>query len=260
MRTIKKIITTVFLCVFSISLILAQDPDDFRKGAVKSRLSIGPVMSFYKNHPQHTVATNAKTGFCASYKSEILLGRKVNFLIGLDYFNQGLSFRGYYSAPGSTYLFDKTFAYTHEIRMQEIQLPIGFKKAFNYEKDNFYTPYFLGGVGARYLFNSYYVIVNDSTGNVLYDGKGGMDFEHQAVTQVSNTLFKGAGTSVTRRLNTFIYAGLGSQYNFRTSAKAIFIEITYKYGISRLHYTGYQNSNNLNIKESHITFSIGVKF
>lgn len=259
MKKIKKIITIIF-CVCSISCLHAQDPNDFRKGTIKSRLSIAPVMSMYKNHPQHTLNTKAKTGFCASYKSEILLGGKINFLIGLEYFNQGLSFNGYFSAPGNTYLFDKTFAYTHEIRLQEIQLPIGFKKAFNYEKDNFYTPYIIGGVGGRFLFKSYYVIINDSTENVVYDGKGSMDFEHQAVTQVFNALFNGAGKSLTKKLNTFIYIGLGSQYNFRTSAKALFIEVNYKYGISRLHYAGYQNSNNLHIKESHISFHIGLKF
>lgn len=243
-KKIKKIVAIIFYAL-SIPILYAQDPSDFRKGAIKSRLSVGPVMSFYKNHPEHTVDTKAKGGFCASYKSEILLGRKVSFLVGIEYFNQGLTFRGYYSAPGNTYLFDKTFAYTHDIRMQEIQIPIGFKKAFNYEKDNFYTPYYFGGVGARYLFKSYYVIINDSTENVVYDGKGTMEFEHHVVAKA---------------INAFAYGGLGAQYNIRTSAKAIFIDVTYKYGISRVHYEGYQKSNNLNIKESHISFSIGLKF
>jgi hypothetical protein len=235
----------VFFCLLGLPKVYGQDPNDFRTGSIKSRLSIGPVMAYFKNHPQHTVDTKSKVGFCASYKAELLLGRKINFLFGLDYFNQGLSFRGYYAAPGYTYLFDKTFAYTHDIRMHEIQLPIGFKRAFNYEKDNFYTPYFFGGIGARYIFSSYYVIVNDSTENVVYDGKGKLGFEHQII---------GKG------FNTFFYGGLGSQYNFRTSAKAIFIEVNYKYGISRLHYEGYQNSNNINIKNSYITFSFGIKF
>lgn len=236
--------TLALILCFTYFALPAQDPSDFRKGAVKSRLSIGPVISFYKNHPQHTINTSAKAGFCASYKSEILLGRKISFMVGLDYFNHGFTFRGYYSAPGNTYLFDKTFAYIHEIRVQEVQLPIAFKKAFNYEKDNFYTPYILGGIGARYIIGSYYIITNDSTGTVVYDGKGTMDFEYR--------LAKG--------LNAFAHAGLGSQYNFRTSAKAFFVEIIYKYGLVRLNYQGYRESNNLQIKESHIVLSAGLKF
>ena len=245
--TVKKtkIIAVIIFYALSIQLMHAQEPSDFKRGAIKSRLSVAPVMSFYKNHPEHTVETKAKGGFCASYKSEILLGRNLSFLVGIEYFNQGLTFRGYYSAPSNTYLYDRTFPYSHELRMQEIQLPIGLKKAFNNEKDNFYTPYYFGGVGARYLFKSYYVIINDSTENVVYDGKGSMEFEHHVVAKA---------------INAFAYGGLGAQYNLRASAKAIFIDVTYKYGISRLHYKGYQKSNNLNIKEAHVSFSIGLKF
>ncbi len=259
MSATKKIIA-LLLWVGGIQSILAQDPANYRKGSIKNRLSIGPVMSIYKNHPQHTINTKAKLGFCASYKSEILLGRKINFLIGLDYLNHGITFHGYYSALGYTYLFDKTFAYTHEIRVKELQIPIGFKRAFNNEKDNFYTPYYFGGIGERFILSSYYVITNDSTENVVFDGKGSMNFEHQFISKVFNKLFNGAGTSITGKLNAFFYGGIGTQYNFRTTAKALLFEITYKYGISRLHYEGYQNSNNLNIKDSHLSFSIGLKF
>ena len=259
MRINNKIIA-IILCVWCIQSIHAQDPVEYRKGKIKNRLSAGPVMSFYKNHPKHTINTHAKTGFCASYKSEILLGRRINFLIGLEYFNQGLSFKGYYSAPGYTYLFDKTFAYNHEIRIQELQLPFGFKKAINNEKDNFYTPYFFGGAGGRFIIGSYYVITNDSTENVVYDGKGTMNFEHHALSQVLNTFSIGKGKSLSKQFNAFFYGGVGTQYNFRETGKALFFEMTFKYGISRLHYEGYQNSNDLNIKESHLGFSIGLKF
>ena len=255
MSEIKKIIV-FFLCVGSIVPINAQEANAFRKGAVKHRLSIGPVMSFYKNHPQHTINTKGQVGFCASYKSEILLGRKINFLIGMEYLNEGLSFQGYYSAPGYTYLFDRTFPYTHEIRFQELQFPIGFKRAFNVEKDKYYSPYILGGFGARFVFASYYVITNDSTGDVVYDGKGSMAFEHQVFTQ----LFNGKGQTITKRYNTFFQIGIGDQYNFRETGKALFFEIIYKYGISRLHYEGYNNSNDINIKDSHLIFNFGLKF
>ncbi len=259
MPAVKKI-TAVVLFIWSFLPISAQDTYSYHKGKIKHRISAGPVLSFYKNHPQHTVNTQAETGFCASYKMEIAIERKTGLLVGLEYLSHGLTFQGYYSAPGNTYLFDRTFAYTHEIRVQEIQLPIAYKKAFNLEKDNFYTPYFFLGVGARYIIGSYYVITNDSTGDVVYDGKGSMDFEHQAATQIVNKLFKGVHQTITREYNAFFQGGLGTQYNFRNSAKSIFFEITYKYGISRLHYEGYQNSNDLNIKDSHWGFTVGVKF
>ena len=252
---LKKIISLI-LCLGCTHFILAQDPNAYRAGTVKHRLSLGPVASFYKNHPQHTVNTQGQVGFCASYKAEFVLKGKTNFIIGMDYMNEGLTFQGYYSKPGYTYLFDNTFAYTHDIRFQEIQIPLGLKKSFTIEKDKYYSAYALLGVGGRYLFSSYYVISNDSTGDVVYDGKGNMEFEYQTVTKLLN----GKGKRFTKGFNAFIQCGLGGQYNYRETGRAIFIEVVYKYGISRLHYQGYDFSNDLNIKDSHLVFNLGLKF
>ncbi len=257
MQVINKYILIV-LCVFSALYVNAQRVD-YKAARVKHTLSIAPVVSMYKNHPQHTTATKAKPGFNAAYKAEIRLERHSSILVGLEYFSQGFTFKGYYVKPGYTYLFDKTYAYTHEVRVQEIHLPIGFKKAFNSEKDNFYTPYFYGGGGLRYMLSSYYFINNDSTETVVYDGKGNMEYEYQVFTRMANKLFDGKGTSFTKKLNSYIFAGIGIQRNLRESGKAIFFDISYKYGISRMHYTGYNNSNDLNIKDSHLLFTIGIK-
>ncbi len=240
---LKKIVP---LCFFSLTLLVCHaQPDLYRIGKIKHRISVGPVVSKYKNNSLHTINTKAKPGFCLSYKTEVFLGKKTNLLLGLDYFNQGLSFNGYYSTPGHTYLFDKTFSYKHELRIQEFQLPIGVKIAFNQEKVHFYTPYLMLGVGVRYIFSSYAIITNDSTGNTVYDDKASVDFQYQFVA---------------KGLNAFFHGGLGIQSNFRKTGGAAFFEIIYKYGISRLHYTGFQNSNDLYIKDAHIGISIGVRF
>ena len=236
-----------YLTLFFIAIVFnlnAQDGQPYRKGKVKHRISAGPAKSFYINHPQHTQGTKAKLGFSVSYKSEILLGRKTNLLLGLEYMSQGLTFNGYYRLPGYSYLYDGTFPYTHELRYNELQLPVGLKLAFNKEKDHPATGYFFGGVGARYIFNSYMVISNDSTDTSPYDGKSSIDFEHQFVT---------------KGMNAFFDLGLGVQKNFRNSGKAVFFEFTYKYGISRIHYTGYQNSNDLYIKDANLAITIGLR-
>lgn len=255
-------VVSIFIFLFSILLCVslhAQDPAGQRK-KIKSTISIAPVKSFYKNHPQHTIDTKSKLSFNASYKCEFLTSRRTSVLLGLDYLSQGFTFKGYYVAPGYTYLFDKTYAYTHEIRAQELHIPIGFKNLMNLEKDHFYTPYYYLGGGLRYLLNSYYVINNDSTETVVYDGKGNMNFEHQVFTRMSNKLLNGKGSSFTQKLNSYLYAGFGVQRNFRESGKALCFDVCYKFGISRLHYTGYNNSNNLNIKDSHLLFNVGLKF
>ena len=235
----------LFLLIILLPLLtFSQDGMPYRKGKIKHRLSVGPVKSFYKNHPEHTLNTKAKLGVSVSYKSEILLGRRTNILLGLDYLNQAFTFKGYYKAPGYTYVFDETFSYLHEVRVNQVELPLMLKISFISEKEHLYSPYFLGGIGARYIFSSYTVISNDSTGITVYDGKDNIDYENQRVT---------------KGLNAFYQGGLGIQYNMRNTGRAVFFEFTYRYGISRLHYDGNNQTNNLNIKANHLVFTLGFR-
>ncbi len=236
----KLFLMLILLPMFSFS----QDGVPYAKGKVKHRLSIGGIKSFYYNPPEHTTNTKALAGFNAAYNSEILSGRRYNLLLGLEYQNTGLRFQGYYKKPGFTYVYDKTFAYTHEIRIQEVDLPLSVKVSFNIEKEHPVSPYFIGGIGARYIFAAYTVITNDSTGVSPYDAKDKIDFENQRV-------MKG--------LSAFYHAGLGLQYNYRNSGRALFFEFQYKYSISRFHYDGDDNSNNLNIRDAHLVFSLGMR-
>lgn len=225
-------------------LVLAQDGQPYRKGKVKYRLSAGPVISMYKNHPYHTIETKAKAGFNAAAKAEILLGRKTNLITGLEYMSQGLKFKGYYVDTGYTYVFDETFTYTHEIRYSEMQLPIGLKLTFNKEKESNVSPYLFGGIGFKYIFKSYIVVSSDSTNVTPYDGKGTVGFEHGLIS---------------KSFNAFYHGGLGVQKNFRNSGRALFLELTFKYSLSRIHYSGYRNSNNLNIAERNLAITVGYR-
>jgi hypothetical protein len=233
-----------FFILFSVNS-FAQEVKARKPSILKHRLSVGPVISFYKNDPHYAINTKAKIGVNACYKTEILLGRRTNVLLGLEYMSQGLKFNGYYADTGYTYIFDGTFAYTHEIRFNEVQIPIGLKLALNSEKESAVTPYLFGGVGARYIFSSYIVISSDSTDVTPYDGKGTIGFEHELVT---------------KNFNAFFLGGVGIQKNYRSTAKAIFLELTFKRGFSRIHYTGYQNSNNINIRERNLAITLGVRF
>ncbi len=239
-----KLFKFIVVLIFFTTTVFAQDGEFYRRGKMKSRISFSGIKSFYTNHPQHTTNTKALFGFDFAYKAEIFALRKTNIILGLDYFNYGLKFQGYYEKQGFTYLYDKTFAYTHEIRIQELHLPIALKVAFNSEKENVYTPYFIGGIGARYLFTSYTVIANDSTGITVYDAKDNIDYENQR-------LMKG--------LNAFYHMGLGLQRNFKNFDRAIFFEISFQRGISRFHYDGNAGSNDLNIRGNHLLFSLGFR-
>lgn len=239
--------TVLFLAILFVSNGISAQQELPRHNArkVKHRISAGPVISFYKNNTLHTVNTKAKSGFNATYKCEILLGRKTNLLVGLEYMTQGLKFNGYYSAPNHTYLFDKTFPYTHEIRFQEVQLPLAFKISLSPENDNRFSSYFFLGPGFRYIIKSTAFIESDSTQLTMMDGSTDLTFENHIVD---------------KHFNAFLHAGMGIQKNFHNTGKAFFFEFIYKYNISRLHYIGNQNTNNLNIRNNSLSICIGYRF
>ncbi len=239
--------TFLFLVILTLSttIFAQQEVSNYKAIKIRHRISAGPVLSFYKNNTLHTVNTKAKIGFNAAYKCEIVLSRKINFLVGLEYMSQGLKFNGYYSAPYHTYLFDQTFSYSHEIRFQEGQLPLAFKISFNSEKDNRFSSYFFIGPGFRYLLKSTAFIASDSTGLTLLDGTTDLTFENHIVD---------------KHFNAFLHAGIGIQKNFHDTGKAIFLEFTYKYNISRLHYVGNKNTNDLDIKNNSLSICFGLRF
>jgi hypothetical protein len=224
--------------------IAAQQTFSYRKFSVKHRITLGPVISFHTNHPKMTTEGKSKAGFNFAYKTELFLGRRTNLIGGLEYLSQGLSFRGYFKKPGYTYLFDETFPYTHEIRYNELQLPVGLKLALNSEKERAWTPYLIGQIAPRYIISSYFVVTNDSTSTTAYDGKGDLGFQYEYLTPRFN----------------FVYnLGIGFQKNNRTNGRAFIIDISYRRGYSRLHYSGYQGSNDLHIKDAALSITIGMR-
>jgi len=250
MQNKVKMKFSVKLCVSVVKIFLLLLPlcsysqEGRKPSRLKHRISAGPVISLFKNDPHFTINTKAKAGANVAYKTEILLGRKTNVLLGLEYMSQGLKFNGYYADTGFTYLYDETFAYTHELRYNEVQLPIGLKLAFNGDKESPYTGYLFGGIGFRYIFSSYVVISSDSTETTPYDGKGTIGFEHELV-------MKG--------FNAFYHGGLGIQKNYRATGKSVFLELTFKRGFSRIHYTGHENSNNINFRDNNLAITFGLR-
>lgn len=242
--TFRSLVVKIILLSFSINS-YGQEGTSYSKGKIKHRISAGPVISIFKNDPHYSIDTKAKAGANVAYKAEILLGRKTNIIVGLEYMGQGLKFHGYYADSGHTYLYDGSFSYLHEIRYNEIHAPLGLKLALNNEKESPVTPYLFGGIGARCIFGSYVVISSDSTETTPYDGKGTVDFEHQRIY---------------KKLNGFYYGGIGIQKNARSSAKAMFLELTFKRGFSRIHYTGYKNSNNVYFRDNNLAITVGLRF
>jgi hypothetical protein len=213
--------------------------------SLKHRIGTGPMISFFGKDPHAFTNVNPLFGFTISYNSEIDIIDNLNLLVGLTYMNQAVQFNGYYVAPGHTYIFDNSFPYTHRLRFQSIQLPISIKLNLNAEADHSYTPYFLLGFGFSYLYNAKASVTSDSTENKVYSGKTDLSFE--------NYLFN-------EKFNSFFQGGFGVQKNMRKKERALFLDIIYKYDISRLYYTGHENSNNIHFRNTNVSVVVGLKF
>ncbi len=217
----------------------------FRFPPVHHRFSAGGTFSFFSKDPHVIDGIRPLIGYTASYSAEIEVLDYASLMVGVSYISQGTQFQGYYFAPGHTYVFDGKFGYTHRLRYQAAQLPIGMKFNFNSAADNWFTPYALLGIGFSYLINAKTTITSNATDERIY--KGNADLANE-----NSVFIKG--------LNSFAQAGLGIQKNNRDNGRAIFLEFLYKYDVSRLHYAGYQNSNRINFRNSNVSAIVGLKF
>ena len=217
----------------------------FRLPPVHHRFSAGGTFSFFSKDPHVVTNIHPLIGYTANYSAEIELFDNSSLMVGLSYANLGVQFNSYYAAPGHTYVFDGTFAYTHRLRYQVAQLPVGMKFNFNSEADNFYTPYALLGIGFSYILSAKTTIVSDSTDSRVYKGNADLTNENAALL---------------KKLNSFGQVGLGLQKNNRDNGRAIFLTFLYKYDVSRLNYAGYQESNRVNFRNSNISVIVGLKF
>ncbi len=244
---VKLIVCGIFMLFVSSVNAQKDNPSGKHKIQIRHLVSFAPIVSLYKNDPNLTSDTKQSVGFCASYKSEFVTGKKMNYIAGLDYVDQQLSFKGYFAAPMHTYLYDKTFAYQHNINIQELQVPLGIRVSFFNKPLNNYVPYFTGGIKFRYLLKSSAIIKDDSTKTTVYKG-----------SSPSSITFESNIPSPT--INTCLMAGLGIQHNYKDIDGAIFFEITFNYGVSRFQYVGYNNSNDLGIRNAFLAFAFGWKF
>ncbi|HET6224850.1 MAG TPA: outer membrane beta-barrel protein [Bacteroidia bacterium] len=241
--SIKRIL--FLLIIFACSVNGVAQGYYFRLPPVNHRFSAGATFSFFSKDPHVVKSIRPLIGYNANYNCEIELFDNSSLIVGLSYVNLGTQFQGYYAAPGHTYAFDGTFAYTHRLRYQMTQLPIGMKLNFNAEADNSITPYLLLGIGFSYIINAKTTIVNDSTDMQVYKGTADLTNENSVLL---------------KKLNSFGQAGFGIQKNNRNNGRALLLEFIYKYDVSRLHYAGYQNSNRVDFRNSNISVIVGMKF
>ena len=167
------------------------------------------------------------------------------FLIGVDYFFHGLTFKSYYFKPDTLKLYDKSFGYTYSLFIQEINIPFQFKYLFKREDNSLYSPYIAVGYHLRCLLPG--TLKVKQNGELVKSDEPDLTFK--------NPLFW-------NKLNAFVSASVGWQKNHLTpSAKgSFFAELNFRYGFSAYSFQTDYSASSLYINGGHLSLLIGLKF
>ena len=212
--------------------------------SIHTRIHCSALTSFY-NNKDYVQNIKAPLGFCAGIKEELIFIPGISFLLGLDYLNHGLNFESYYFASGYSTIYDKKYNASHQLMINELQVPILLNFTFGNASVNANCLYFDFGWVYRHFFSARANIISKKDQKIVWTGNTELKMEYP--------LFNDAGGSM-------LQAGLGFQHNYRRNNTALFIEFTYKYGLSRFRYVGNGSSNNILISNSFASLGLGYKF
>lgn len=211
------------------------------------RVDIAPAFGFYSINKNHAQDARPKLSAAIGFKKEFRLGNEFRtyFLIGVDYFFHGLSFKSYYFNPDSLKLYDKSFGYTYSLFIHEIDIPFQFKYLLKREDNGLYSPYVSVAYHIRYLLPG--TLKVKQNGEVIKSDDMDLKFK--------NSLFSD-------KINAFVSAGIGWQKNHLSSSSrgSFFAELNFKYGFSSYYFQKDYAANSLYINGAHLSLQLGLKF
>jgi len=210
-------------------------------GVVFGFAGVGGIYSNYVN------GISAKIGYTFGLVEEIPFQRHTYLDIGIEILQDGVSFNSYYFAPGASFLYDGVETYTHDIVLNEIQVPVIYKFQLGPADRKERTIYMTLGAKFRYISYSNSTVTNDSTGYLVWQGQ-------RDVTSLYK-LFSPFGNSV-------VEASIGYQRNtLKRKKRGWYINLEYNYGVSPLEYLGNRNgSNYILFRVNTLIFKIGKIF
>lgn len=212
----------------------------------KTRFDFGMVFAFFKNDPHYTNSTQATGGYTVGVREEIPVFHFSSFMFGFDFYKEGLSFNSYYFSKGYSFLYDPSAqVYNHSISINEMYFPIEYKFSFTPETKNIRTFYGLIGWFYRLLIYDNALVTNTRDGSFVFEGQDNLNYKYNLFTQNGS-----AGME----------AGFGYQRNLLKNGNAFFVEITFRYGISQLQYTGNNlGSNDITFSMNTLAIKLGIR-
>ncbi len=212
---------------------------------VQTKISVSPVLAFYKTNSHHASKATQKMAICFSLKEEIRIDKKSkSFLaVGIEYMLHGAKFNSYYFPKDSIKLYTGNMNATYNLTIQELDFPILLKRSFQRENNALLSGYVFAGYSYRLLIKSQ-LSVSYNGDEAAYDN-GNLQFKIPVITKTGSS---------------FLLAGAGFQKNNPNRHKAVYGELQIKYGLSPLYINQPYSPTSLYISGHFICLTVGVKF
>lgn len=238
----RRVVHIVLLLILFPLCIHAKDKEN-RKVLV--RMYAGPVLAFYHNNEDYTINTHSRMSVNTGIRFEYMINGYNSICMAPEYLTHSLSFDSYYFAPGQLELYDKSFPYTHTVRLHEAQLPFLFKYNFTKENDKIMNGYLLAGWGYRYILDGESTITQVNNSSITWNGKIDATMEYHLLSPHDGSM---------------LLAGGGFERNYQNEHRGIYGELLFKYGLSRFNYPGSGTTVPFFIKDSFLCINLGYKF
>ncbi len=242
-----RILQTVALLVMSTVLWSSPFPQaaSRRHSMMGFSTSAFGLVSIFEPDLRHADPAKPRAGFGVNARGEVIIAENFRILFGAEFLSQSCSFNSYYFAPGYDTKYDHIYDYTHRLRTYELHLPLLFRVGLLPNESNLNTQlYLLGGYGLKIEGSHSSSITQISSGKEIYNGRVDMPFQNQIIGPAIGNVLTG---------------GIGVDTKFNHSDQSVFFELVYRHALSKYHYLGYNESNDLLIFNRSIALAIGFR-
>ncbi len=245
MRT-RNYIFAIVLLLLSQKCFAYPPPSKYEKRMYSFSIAGGSGYSFFGVDERHSDPASSLLLLTGMFRFHFFATPNVHFQLGFENLSQKAKFNSYYFAEGHSQFYDKSFGYTHGLRMYELYIPLIARIGLTPQEDNARTVFYvMGGYAIKTYLASNALVTQNSTGKDVWGGTTELSFEH---------------TFMGEQTNSVVLVGMGLDKRLGWTSKFISFELFYRYNFTRFRYQGNFNTNDLMFKNSCITFQIGYRF
>lgn len=216
------------------------------KTSIDAGLVIGfsSVTGIYTNYVN---GLSAKTGYTFGLVEEIPVQNRSYIDIGVEILQDGVSFNSYFFSPDASTIYNGVEPYTHNITMNEVQVPVLFKFPLGPTDRKLRSMYMTAGLKFRYISYTNSTVTNDSSGYLTWEGEKDITSFYKLISPFGSSIFE---------------LSIGYQRNARKKKKrGWYMNLEYNYGLSPLVYSGNRaGSNDVVFRLNSLIFKVGKIF